>query len=49
MAEAAFQQWLKRKREQLRAEKKLKFEQRKLDQHSSYARTRVQCEEAYVE
>ncbi|RXG58437.1 hypothetical protein Avbf_04447 [Armadillidium vulgare] len=49
MAEEAFQQWLRRKREQLRMEKKLKQQQKKLDNQASYAKTRIQCEEAYRE
>lgn len=49
LAEEAFQQWLRRKRDQLRMEKRMRQQQRKLDHQANYARTRTQCEEAYKE
>ncbi|XP_064077108.1 serine/arginine repetitive matrix protein 1-like isoform X2 [Macrobrachium nipponense] len=48
-AEEAFQAWLARKREQLRLEKKLRGERRRLEDQSSYARTKAECEVAYKE
>lgn len=48
-AEEAFQVWLSRKRDQLRLEKKLRGERRRLEDQSRYARTKSECEVAYKE
>lgn len=48
-AEEAFQAWLSRKREQLRLEKKMRGERRRLEDQSRYARTKAECEVAYKE
>ncbi|MPC48269.1 uncharacterized protein LOC123500136 [Portunus trituberculatus] len=48
-AEEAFQIWLSRKKDQLRLEKKLRGERRRLEDQSRYARTKNECELAYKE
>ena len=49
LAEQAFQAWLRRKRDQLKLEKRMRSHHRRLDHQAHLARTRAECDDAYKE